>query len=296
MSFLSVLGTLNQGARIVTSLKRLSDDAQDLFGNLSDGTDTFPHTGLSQDGVKRQLQRDKVNIEKLQHADVFFAEINRVEPYFDREKAKEINSMLSSVSIVHDGLEVQEDKVGSGYFNWHNGSQSGEIQATFHEFKDGDVLDFLTKVSSQNALSGLLDDVGIGASLRGIEGTLGVANNLVNQAGSISKDLFGTGFNANFDLGGIGALFGGSSSGGGVGSGKGGRIMPSDGTFLLPYQYYFRIRIAHIISDIETNMVYAKTIIEDDYLLEGSPSQEYSTGDERYLQVGATFKPIKSWA
>lgn len=293
MPILSVLGTINQGAKIVTQFKSLSREAQDLFGSFTNGTDMFPASGLDKEGMKRQLQREKQAIDKLQYADVFVANINRVEPYFDLEKAKVINSMVKSVSIVHDGFETQEDRIGSGYFNWHKGMQSGEVQVVFSEFKDGDVMDFLTKVSSQNAISGLMEDVGVGSSIRGVDATLGKANSLVSQASNISKAFGGAEFATNFGLGEVGALFGGT--GGGVGSGKNGNIMPSDGTCLLPYQYYFKIQIQHIISDSETNTVYVKTIIDDDYILDGSPSQEYATGDERFLEISASFKPIKSW-
>lgn len=293
MSILSVLGTINQGAKIVTQFKSLSREAQDLFGSFTNGTDMFPASGLDKEGMKRQLKREKQTMDKLQYSDVFVANINRVEPYFDIEKAKEINSMVTSVSIVHDGFETQEDRIGSGYFNWHKGMQSGEVQVTFSEFKDGDVLDFLTKVSSRNAISGLMDDVGVGSAIRGVDATLGKVNSLVNQAGNISKAFGGAGFDTNLGLGEFGAIFGGT--GGGVGSGKNGNIMPSDGTCLLPYQYYFNIKIQHIVSDSISNTVYVKTIIDDDYILDGNPSQEYSTGDEKFLEISASFKPIKSW-
>ncbi|WP_294958817.1 hypothetical protein [Sulfurovum sp.] len=292
MSIMSVIGTARQGSRVITSLKRLSKKAKDALPYKEGGA-----PGLSLDDAKKQLMIDKVNIEKLQYADVFYAEINRMAPYYDLEKAKTINSMLSSISIVHDGLETQEDKVGSGYFNWHVGAQSGEIQATFHEFEGGDVVDFLTKVSSQNALGGIANDFGAGTTLNAVGSTVDKVNSMLHQAGNISKRITGSDITGGLDLGGISSLLGGgSSSGGGIGSGKDGAIMPGDGTFLLPYQYYFEIKISHIVSDPNTGMAYRKIIIEDDYLLDGSPSQEYSTGDERYLEVSGTFKPIKSWA
>jgi len=294
MSFMSVIGTLNQGAKVIRALRRIGHDVDTLKNSIGDLSE-YQQSGYTQKGIQEQLKENKITFEKLQHSDVFFASIERVEPYYDPEKARLINTMLSSISIVHDGIEIKEEKYGSGYFNWIAGIQAGEIQATFNEFKENDILDMLTKVSNKNALSGVLDDVGIGASIRGVETTVNRVGGIVEQVGGMANALSGMKSIGHALSGfGIGSILGGGTAGG-VGSGKNGNIMPSDGTLLLPYQYYFRIRISHIIADSNTKTAYEDVVIDDDYILEGSPSQEYTTGDEKYLQTSATFKPIKSW-
>ena len=296
MSITSIIGTINDGAKVVTSFVRLSDDIQDLFGG-SDGGGTY---SANLEEVKKQIQTDKITIEKLQYADVFLAKINRIAPFYDSESASIINSMLQSISIVHDGLETQEDKVGGGYFNWHVGIQAGEIQATFSEFEQCDVVDFLTKMSTgslSNSSNGVFD--GVSSAINSINGAVNTANSIITQAGNISSALGGDSFSGAINLGVagdamnmVGSLIGGTT--GGVGSGKGGRIMPSDGTLLLPYEYFFEISIIHLIIDPISGTVTEKVVIQDDYILDGSPSQEYSVGDERYLEITATFVPIKS--
>lgn len=286
--FTSVVGTINNGSRVITQFKRLSDDFQNLASSLIDGVDTYVQSGLSPDGMKKQIAKDKANLERLQHADVFLVSINRIMPYFDMERAGVINSMIQSVSIVHDGYTTQEDKIGSGYYNWHIGTQSGEIQVTFNEFKQGDVIGFLTKMGEGSPVQGALDAVGlgdIGRAINGITGTVNTVNSLISQAGAISGALGGNPFSGAIDLG-LGVVMGGE---------KGDKIIPSDGTFLLPYEYFFNIKVSHIVADPISDTVYEETIIEGDYILDGSPSQEYSVGDERYLEISATFKPIKSY-
>lgn len=297
MSITSIIGTVNDGVKVVTSFVRLADDIQDLFGG-SDGSGRY---SANLENVKTQIQTDKITIEKLQYADVFLARINRMAPYYDNESAEIINSMLTSISIVHDGFETQEDKVGGGYFNWHVGVQAGEIQATFSEFEQCDVVGFLTKIgtgSLSSSSGGVLDSVS--SAIGSINSAVDTANSIITQAGDISSALGGESFTGAIDLGEagdamnmVGSLIEGTTSGG-IGSGKGGRIMPSDGTLLMPYEYYFEISIVHLIIDPISGSVTEKIVIQDDYILDGSPSQEYSTGDERYLEVSATFKPIRS--
>lgn len=286
MGFLSTVTSAITGtSQIVNTYNNIRDD----YNTLTDvfdggGVGTFSKSGLSVEEYKRELREAKINLEKLQHMDVFKVEIVRVEPYYDTKKSEVITSMMKSVSIVHDGVETQEDRVGSGYINWHKGRQSGEVQVVFYEFQDGSVVDFLTKVSPLNSLEGSLDDLGIGASIRGLSSTIDTVTNIANKYGASIPNIGAT----------LGGLFGSSGSGG-VGSNKNGNIIPSDGTTLLPYEYYFKIRVSNMRSDLITNTVYETIVLEDDFILDGNLSEEYATGDEQYLEVSATLKPIKSW-
>jgi len=291
MSFLSSVSAVANGAsQIIRTYNNIRGSFDAISGAFDGGNvGTFSESGYTLEEYKRELFKAKINLDKLQHADVFKVEITRVEPYYDKEKSELITSMMKSISVVHDGLETQEDRVGSGYFNSHKGRQSGEIQGVFHEFKDGSVVDFLTKISSLNSLHGAIGGLGIGAAIggvsQGIEAISGIASGLgATIPSGVSSVLNG--------LGAIGGLF---NSGGALGNNKNQNIIPSNGTTLLPYQYYFRIKISNLVSDFSANRVYEMVVLEDDFILEGNLSTEYSTGEEQYLEVTATFKPIKSW-
>ncbi|MFT7880428.1 MAG: hypothetical protein ABXS91_08550 [Sulfurimonas sp.] len=262
----------------------------DAFADNDIGT--FSKSGLSVDEYRKELLKTKANLEKLQHADVFKVSIVRVEPYYDVQKSEIITSMMKSVSITHDGVETQEDRVGSGYINWHKGRQSGEIQAVFHEFQDGSVIDFLTKISNKNTLDGTRESLSIGNTIRGVATDIDRGINAFNSinaiAGNSIKPIGGIGTTVNGVLGAIG-------SGGATAGNKNGNIMPSDGTTLLPYDYYFKITISNLNVNHFNNTISETIVVDDEFIIEGNVSQDYATGNEEYLEVSATFKPIKSW-
>jgi len=74
---------------------------------------------------------------------------------------------------------------------------------------------------------------------------------------------------------------------------NGNDIFPTDGTFLLPYDYYFRIEITHYKSSLPTPK--HTILLEGDYILSNNFPHEYQAGEEELQMVDATFKPIKSW-
>ncbi|NOR58051.1 MAG: hypothetical protein GQ474_05960 [Sulfurimonas sp.] len=286
MSMFSSLSTVVSAGQTIKTFRNIRDDF-DNIGDVLNGSavGTFSKSGLTDAQYKKSLLDHKQRIEELQHADVFRIDIQRVEPFYDREKSEQIVSMVKSVTIVHDGLETEETRMGSGYFNWHKGRQSGEVQAVFHEFEDSSTMDFLTRVSAKNVLSGKAVDLKLQDSLRGLRRPISAVQRLAGGIGIQIPNIGAT-------IGALGSSIGGGSS---VGQGKHGNIMPSDGTTLLPYEYYFRIRVSSITNDLVNNQMIESVVLEDDFIIDGNVSQEYSTGDERYLELSVTFKPIKSW-
>lgn len=298
MGFLATISSAINGAeqivRTYNNVRANYDTLVSAFDNSDVGM--FYQSGMTLNEYKKALLDTKVNIEKLQHSDVFKVEISRVAPYYDIQKSRIITSMMKSVSVVYDGLETQEDKVGTGYINWHKTKTSGEIQAVFHEFQDGSVVDFLTRVSPLNALSGAIDEVGIGGAIRGVEYKINQGLNTYNAISGALNSIAGTNFkSAGSSITGILGLDGLLGNGSSPMNNKHGNIMPSDGTTLLPYEYYFRIKISNMRADLASNSVYETVVLDDDYILDGNVSEDRSTGDEAYLEVNATFKPIKSW-
>ena len=67
-------------------------------------------------------------------------------------------------------------------------------------------------------------------------------------------------------------------------------IYPTDGSCMLPYEYYFHVEIKHYISPKKTTK-----LLSEDYNLSGTFSHDYQAGDEELQMIEATFKPIKSW-
>ena len=294
----SLVNAVQRGVGLYKEYKSIKYSFEDVFDpfNSSSVSEMFDKSGLSTEQIKTRLIQDSENMERLKHAGVFQFEIQRVEPYYDKDKSKIISSMVKQVDIITDGMEVEEKKIGSGYLNTHVGMQSGEISVTFFEFEEGDVLDFLTKISDQNTLTGLAEDLGVGSSFnalgqkiedvkeltRDVNRGLGLVNGLVGSSLQLPQSISGF-------LGGAGdfvSMFTDNNHG---------NILPTDGTFLLPYEYYFSIKMSHLIRDRKTNMSYEKIIVQDDYILDGNVSVSYATDNEGYLEATANFKPIKSF-
>lgn len=64
-------------------------------------------------------------------------------------------------------------------------------------------------------------------------------------------------------------------------------IIPTNGTYLLPYEYYFNIKIIHYKDGVN--------LLSDDYILTANFSHEYQAGEAEFQQIEATFCKIKSW-
>jgi len=298
MNLMNLVNTANQITGVYNQYKTVGHSFNDVFDMFSSSSvsEMFDKSGLSMEAIRRRLDQDILNIDRLKHSDTFFFEIHRVAPYYDREKSSVISSMVKQVDYVSDGIELEEKKIGSAYINARNGTQSGEMSVTFHEFEDGDVLDFLTKISPQNTLTGLASDLGLQSTFNALGQKIGKAKNLignVNKAFSLTNAIVGT--NLSMPLGLSQAL-------GGVGDfvnqfteNNHKNIMPTDGTYLLPYDYYFQIKLSHIVRDRNTGMSYEKIIVNDEYLLDGNISFSYTTGEEAYLEANATFKPLKNF-
>ena len=66
-------------------------------------------------------------------------------------------------------------------------------------------------------------------------------------------------------------------------------IMPRDGTFLLPYQYYFYLRIKQLNSKWEET-----PLLRGEFLLDGQSVKDFVTDGGEMMGVSAEFKPIFS--
>lgn len=281
MSFMTFANTVFMGLNMINSFtSHGSRGGSDPFNdyNAHSIDEMFKKSGLSIEDMKKRLIQDSYNIEKVQHADTFLFEIARMAPAYDSMKSMVISSLVQQVDIVSNGVETEEVRVGTGFLNLQKAIQGGEVQVTFREFQDGDTEDFLTKTSSKNFLDGAMSDP------LGTIATIGSGIMQATASGS-AMPLFQA----------VGSIFGFGFGGGGFYSGnKDGSIMPTDGTHLLPYDYYFKIKMSHLVRGAD-GMTHAAVVLEDDFILDGNPSKTYDTSGEAHLTISATFKPITSF-
>lgn len=232
----------------------------------------FAPNGMSYEQMRSSMLSAHENLENTQHADVFHFEIIRQAPSFPAEKSLVISAMVTGVEVTSYGLNAEEVAVGSTFYNELKDVQGGEVQVTFLESKNGDVRDFLTKrvatdiKSVGSAMANLRNGISIA---QGLGNALGINTGALGQVGSV-LNMFGSG----------GARYGEN-------------IMPIDGTYLLPYDYYFSIKVSHLVR-VDKQTV-EKVMLAGEFILDGGINTGYTTGDERYLTTSATFKPLQGW-
>lgn len=232
----------------------------------------FAPNGMSYEQMQSSMLSAHENLENTQHADVFHFEVIRQAPSFPAEKSLVISAMVTGVEITSYGLNAEEVAVGSTFYNELKDVQGGEVQVTFLESKNGDVRDFLTKrvatsiKSSGSAMANLQN--GISTAQR-VGNIFGADTSALGQVGEI-LNILGTG----------GARYGEN-------------IMPVDGTYLLPYDYYFSIKVSHLVR-VDKQTV-EKVMLAGEFILDGGISTGYTAGDEQYLTTSATFKPLQGW-
>lgn len=68
------------------------------------------------------------------------------------------------------------------------------------------------------------------------------------------------------------------------------RILPTDGTFLLPDDYYFSIEIRALPKYGDESVL----VLRGEIVLEGQVQKEFETETEQFQKVSATFKPKRN--
>ncbi|MGW8169640.1 MAG: hypothetical protein ACWGHH_06515 [Sulfurovaceae bacterium] len=302
MDFWNIVNTVNNfidsGTRVYNAINSSKSSIEEIIDKFEGGEckGAFLQSGMGKRKMQQHLRDQDHNARELQHSDIFLLNIQRQAPSYDMEAANKITSMVENINVIFDGAEIQSDAVGIGYYNWLTAIQSGEMQVVFREFKKGEVIEFLTKYGTNNTSTGsLFNRTGLMDGIEQISNITNIANNAVQQIGGIFDMAGNFAQTANGLVGSLNNNMGRLLGAGTNSKGKNGNIIPSDGTCLLPYDYYFRIKLSHIVVDERLMLSREKIIIEDDYLLDGNISLDYATGDENFLKVNATFKPIKSW-
>ena len=164
----------------------------------------------------------------------FKVSIFRASPDFDTETSIKITDTIQEVSIIHDGISTNETQIGNAILNTHGVKQSGELQITFVETKDNDVVKFLT----------------------------------LHEDGT--------------------------------------PIIPTDGTHLLPYDFYFYIEVTHQSTDMYDGLIDSAVSwlfgggdsksMKGEFILDGNLEQGYVAGEPELQTITATFKKLRTWS
>ena len=84
----------------------------------------------------------------------------------------------------------------------------------------------------------------------------------------------------------------------------GSSIIPKDGTFLLPYEYYFQISIVHHFNRVDNLLLNVlsggdlsplKVLASGFYKLDGNLEYSYEAGEDKIQAIQAKFKPMMGW-
>lgn len=171
------------------------------------------------DEIESIIQDEIANFNDLQDSTMFVLDIQRINPTYDFIKAKNISLMAKSVEVTSNGYSYERIGIGSSFENIIDEIQQGNISISFHEFKQGYVMDFLTKYDGED-------------------------------------------------------------------------IIPKDGTVLLPYDYYFKIKVS-VLENIN-GVRKTRTIVDDFYYLDNAPTLSFERDSESTFQkIQANFMPLK---
>jgi hypothetical protein len=188
--------------------------------------------------------------------------VHRVNPPYSPAKSEILSQLITQYTITSDNITHEEKPHGSSYQSIFMGVDSGEIGVTWYDLKRNDVVDMLTLISPRNFLA--LDDIPVvGKLMRGIK----TIRSLINRSES-AKQILVRGENEIRP------------------------ILPQDGTYLLPYDYYFKIEITSREMDTITGMPLPTKLLDGEFVLDGSLTIERDVEGEGLARVTASFKPI----
>jgi hypothetical protein len=82
-------------------------------------------------------------------------------------------------------------------------------------------------------------------------------------------------------------------------------IIPTDGTSLMPYDFYFHIEVTHSSSDMYDKLIDSAVSLlfgggdtkslKGDFIIDGNITQNYVAGEPELQEIQATFKKLRSW-
>ena len=255
--FEKVIESTSNG-KLVKYQNLLSDSSEllSLLNYKNDNFEAFSNLGVSSSEMEYRVKEDKLLMERLAFSDVFRVEIYREAPTYSLGKSILLSRMIQTISITEDAINNTEEEVGSGYMNRFDGVTSGDVQITAFEFKQNDWYDFLTQISPRNFAS-LTDLPKIGNTIR-------VGSKIAEALGYRGKV-------------------------------KQGAILPTDGSYLLPKDYYFRIKVYNVEIDQVTKARLENVVIDREYVLDGAVTREYDADNLGFMKISASFKPLMSF-
>jgi hypothetical protein len=217
----------------------------------------FNRIGMTAREVLESLKAFKLIEDRFNTGDVFTCSIQRIAPEYSPQKAMILSKLIVAFEYTQESLESEDTPVGALQTSHYIGSTIPTLSLTFLDLKRNDIVDFLTMISPRNFLG--IDDIPtIGKSIRGVSKLFAV--------NKIAKLLDG---------------------------GETRPILPTDGTYLLPYEYYFKIRIERVELDHITGQKLPTVILDKDMKLDGSISVEGDFENANFTKVVANFKELQ---
>ena len=228
-----------------------------VLATLGDDFNMFNKIGMSAYEVVAKLKAFKLIEDRFNTGDFFTVTIQRIAPEYSPQKAMIVSQLITAFEYNRESLDSEDTPIGALQTSHYIGSTIPTLSLTFMDLKRNDILDFLTMISPRNFLG--IDDSPLGAkAIRGLS-KLAVVNNLIKS-----------------DIG-----------------GETRPILPTDGTYLLPYEYYFKIKIERIELDSTTGQKLPTLILDKDMKLDGSISVEGDLENAEFTKIVANFKVLQ---
>lgn len=173
---------------------------------------------------------------------------------------------VKAFTINYEGFSVEASKLGTVNFSQIVGVEPLSVNVVFREKARDEIIKFLLfNDNGYPTLTNNFNATNIGHMITSVMG-----GNFVNNAiHYVENALFGNV---------LSGLFGNSNY-----------IPPTDGTFLLPYEWYFHLT-AYSLDERWSPL----QILEGDFIIEGAVEKDFSTDDANWQEVAVTFKPIQS--
>ena len=173
---------------------------------------------------------------------------------------------IKSFTINYEGFSVDTSKLGTVNVNQITGVEPLSINVVFREKAREEIVKFLLfNDGGELPIHGGLSLGNIGHLITSV-----TSGNIVNTAIHYAENmLIGNAMSA---------ILGG-----------GNYIPPRDGSFLLPYEWYFNLT-AYALDEKWSPM----QILSGDFIIEGNIEKDFMSDDNTWQEVAITFKPIQS--
>jgi hypothetical protein len=234
-----------------------------VTGLLGDDFEMFNNAAMSAFELIAKIKLQKELEDRKAFESNINVQVQRLAPNYSPSKAKILDELITSVSITTDSLNWTDSPHGSTVSSHFEGVDKGEVQVTWWDLTRNDIIDFLTMISPRNQL-GINDLPFVNKTIKAAETIAKMVKNYSNLSVPILADS----------------------------EEETKPILPTDGTYLLPKEYYFSIKIQNVELDRFSGVKSRTIILDGEYRLTGALDMSRDVGSEEWAKVTATFKPL----